>query len=1089
MRKKRTAAKPGTTARKPKLGVQRKGRNTRRANRTLSAKLSVPKVTSVVPRARLTDWLERHAQYPLTWISGPPGCGKTTTVAFYLQGAAPRTIWYRLDGSDTDLPTVFHNLREAAQAVVGTVAAQLPLLTPEYLLDVPTFGRNFFRLLFALLDIPVALVFDNAHDAAPDLLEAVLSTAVAELPEGMRIIAISRNDTPPAISALQVKGKLARLGWERLRLTLDEARAIAANAGFTNPAIVHSQHLLCDGWVAGLVLLLEHARQVGVDDPLPSAQTRGALFSYFSGELFSAASASAQRLLLSTALLPSFTIRQAATFSSLVEAQQLIEWLLQRNFFIDAQTGPEPAYRYHDLFREFLLERGRREFTPDERRALLMQAANGAEAVNQPEMALALALEAESWADAARLICVLAPQTLQQGRAAVVERWISALPAAMVTATPWILYWQGLGRLIRDPAGGRQALEAAYGLFEAGSQPVECLLTCAGIIQSFFLEWGDQHPLDPWVERYRDLLDSTEGTIPAQIEAQLLPCMMGLILRHLGDPLIQRSIARAWALIERELEPAQLVPLLFLLLVHCQTTGEWQRGLPLLEHFRRVVGDEMFPLARLYQNSVQLTWHAMCAQSASESEGRREIQHLIELADRSGIHVLDVYGLAQGIYFALNWHDPELAQQLLVRMGPRLLPTRIMDMAHYAWLRAVIALERGDAGAASAQMDVSMAMAHACGTRFGLCQNRILAAQVYVANGDSSKAHEVVDLALAQAREMKSTTFEHAALLVEAYVHLRSDDLPAGLAALLEGLTLGRRTGQSVIAPTSPSYVSSLLYATALHHGIEVDYVRGLIRTYRIRPPDAVLAPDVDLARWPWPVRVFTLGRFSLVTSNGPVRMSGKAQKKPLQVLQALIALGGRSVSVESLTRQVWPRHGAGVRANLNVALMRLRRLFDEPDALLLSAGRLTLNARVCWVDLWAFERAAGGSGHPEYLRSDAVLDLYRGDFLVDDDDLACVSRTRDRLAAKYQRMALEVGLAHEAAGNYDRAAHVYRTALERDNLVERFHHQLISCEWKLGHRAEALRCYRRCKSLLELHLHARPGREIERLVQRIQTE
>src|SRR5262249_23618021 len=155
--------------------------------------------------------------------------------------------------------------------------------------------------LFGLLDTPAALVIDNAHDAAEGTLETILSVAVAELPEGVRIFAISRNDPPPAIGALEVKGVLARLGWDRLRLTLEEATAIAASASFESPALVQTQHLLCDGWVAGFILLLEHAKQISVEEPLPSARTRRALFDYFSGELFSAAPASAQRVLLCTA--------------------------------------------------------------------------------------------------------------------------------------------------------------------------------------------------------------------------------------------------------------------------------------------------------------------------------------------------------------------------------------------------------------------------------------------------------------------------------------------------------------------------------------------------------------------------------------------------------------------------------------------------------------------------------------------------------------------------------------------------------------------------------------------------------------------
>src|SRR5262249_15653100 len=158
------------------------------------------------------------------------------------------------------------------------------------------------------------------------------------------------------------------------RLTLDEARSIAAAAGLNDAAFVRSQHLLCDGWVAGFVLLLEHVKRVSERGLLPSEHTRNALFNYFSRDLFTAAPAGTEYLLLGPALLPSFTIDQAATFASREEARQVIGRIVQHNFFIDSRGGPEAIYRYHNLFREFLLERGRVALPRQRRLELLLQA-------------------------------------------------------------------------------------------------------------------------------------------------------------------------------------------------------------------------------------------------------------------------------------------------------------------------------------------------------------------------------------------------------------------------------------------------------------------------------------------------------------------------------------------------------------------------------------------------------------------------------------------------------------------------------------------------------------------------------------------
>ena len=60
--------------------------------------------------------------YPLTWVAGPPGAGKTTLVASYLDTHKIPCLWYQVDGVDADIATFFYYMGMAAKKSVSRKA-------------------------------------------------------------------------------------------------------------------------------------------------------------------------------------------------------------------------------------------------------------------------------------------------------------------------------------------------------------------------------------------------------------------------------------------------------------------------------------------------------------------------------------------------------------------------------------------------------------------------------------------------------------------------------------------------------------------------------------------------------------------------------------------------------------------------------------------------------------------------------------------------------------------------------------------------------------------------------------------------------
>ena len=272
------------------------------------------------------------------------------------------------------------------------------------------------------------------------------------------------------------------------------------------------------------------------------------------------------------------------------------------------------------------------------------------------------------------------------------------------------------------------------------------------------------------------------------------------------------------------------------------------------------------------------------------------------------------------------------------------------------------------------------------------------------------------------------------------------------------------------------------LLSAALQAGIEVEFVCSVIQRRHLRPE----SPDID--QWPWPVRLYVLGRFSVVINGEPLTFSGKAQKKPLALLQALIALGGRDVD-ETLLAELLARDDEGATLQpLGMTLLRLRKLLGHADAVTLSRGKMSLNPDLCWVDAWTFERSLNAP--PQECADQAALEqtlaLYCGQFLAREAAQPWMLTVRERLHTKYLRALLALGRWWEDEQQWGSAAHCYQRGLETDPLTEELYRRLMICHERQGEPAEGMKVYQSCKRMLSMLLGVIPSAETEAVRERL---
>lgn len=242
------------------------------------------------------------------------------------------------------------------------------------------------------------------------------------------------------------------------------------------------------------------------------------------------------------------------------------------------------------------------------------------------------------------------------------------------------------------------------------------------------------------------------------------------------------------------------------------------------------------------------------------------------------------------------------------------------------------------------------------------------------------------------------------------------------------------------------------------------------------------------------PVKIYTLGRFSAIVDKRPVELA----KKPLTLLKVLIALNGRDVQEEDIAALVWPHSDGDVALqNYATTLHRLRKLFAINDLILTKNGRVSLNAEICYVDIWVFQRLVGLADsiktreNIEITRKIDLLEnavqVYRGAFLeADGEVLACLVRMRERLRSKFARCIWELSEYYEQQCLYRQAVQVYERALEMDDATEELYRRLIMCYFRLNQRSAGCAVYQRFKKSLKETMGLAPAREMEDLYERL---
>lgn len=343
----------------------------------------------------------------LTAVVAPPGYGKTVFMARAFQHVADHgmaCLWIGLDETDGDLAQLL-SLIEAALDL-GEGGPPLPL---DYNRENSTTYR-IGRVLAKLAERKdgCILFIDNIDFCrSPDVV-GFLNALVYDTPDAIRQVFSSSGPLPFNATRALLELRLRSFGSADLGFDVEDVEALFHDAGICNlppdgATVIWEQS---EGWPAAIRLM----QVIAATDPDIRCYAErfnrdsAHLADILSRRLMSRLEPELIEFLCCAAELNHFTAEMIDAAAGGLNANRHMRYLLDNNVLIIPLDERQTWFRFHGLFRRFLLDRSRVVLSPERRRELLVRGAVWLEERGHTIQGLELAVRAGEQAMASRLL-------------------------------------------------------------------------------------------------------------------------------------------------------------------------------------------------------------------------------------------------------------------------------------------------------------------------------------------------------------------------------------------------------------------------------------------------------------------------------------------------------------------------------------------------------------------------------------------------------------------------------------------------------------------------------------------------------------
>lgn len=390
-------------------------------------------------------------------VCAPAGYGKTSlTVSYFRQLSIPfRVCWYRLDPHDRNLSVFIAHLVEALFPSESSdfdssrkALEDVTLNQSDLLYTVSAVCRELWVHHDSSKDTRTYIVLDDFQNVAqvPEACEA-MRYMLDNLPPSVSIFILTRTIHDIFSQKQKLEKSILQIGATDLSFNNNETINLMLDLGckLPDPKLAEAIIKSTEGWIAGILIFYQALKNNELDVNTIESITltkEEAIFRYLSMEVFKSVDGSTQNSLARLALLQDFSAAEAAEILEIGEVKSLMEQCLEFGMFIQRIPGNPVVYRFHSLFREFLLY-NLKDYLPDDEILMINLKAAGYYLRNKTygraAEHLILCGNSES---AMEMITKAGFNKYMIGETGQLKTWLDLLPDEIVRSNPVLLLFK-----------------------------------------------------------------------------------------------------------------------------------------------------------------------------------------------------------------------------------------------------------------------------------------------------------------------------------------------------------------------------------------------------------------------------------------------------------------------------------------------------------------------------------------------------------------------------------------------------------------------------------------------------------------------